>query len=263
MRRFVFVFLATLVLALPGAASPQEPKAEVQFPPGVPLVRQGFYLYSQNCSMCHGDRGQGVVPPVTQQAPGPTEGAGPPLTGAGAGAADFYLRTGYMPLPLGKVGEQPQRNPSFFDDPEIRALVAYVASLGPGPPIPDPHPEQGSLSQGMSLFREHCAGCHQIVAQGGYVTGAIPPPLDRATPVQIAQAVRIGPFVMPSFSQRQISDAELDSIVAYVEYAKSPDDRGGWPIGHVGPVPEGMVTWFLAATFLVGACVLIGQRLRR
>jgi ubiquinol-cytochrome c reductase cytochrome c subunit len=253
--------LAVLVLALPAASGAQEPNTAEEFPQGVPLVRQGFYLYSQNCASCHGDRGQGVVPPETQEAPGPTPGMGPGLSGVGAGAADFYLRTGYMPIE--KPGDQPERSRSIFDDHEIDALVAYIASLGPGLPIPDPQPEAGDVSEGMELFREHCAGCHQIAAEGGYVTGGIPPPLDRSTPVQVAEAVRIGPFLMPKFSEQQISDAELDSLIAYVEYTKDPDDAGGWAIGHVGPVPEGMVTWFLAGAFLVGSCILIGKRLRR
>jgi ubiquinol-cytochrome c reductase cytochrome c subunit len=75
--------------------------------------------------------------------------------------------------------------------------------------------------------------------------------------------VRIGPYLMPRFGERQISDAELDSIVAYVEYAKNPDDRGGWGIGHLGPFPEGIVTWLMAAVVLVATCVLLGERLRR
>jgi ubiquinol-cytochrome c reductase cytochrome c subunit len=75
--------------------------------------------------------------------------------------------------------------------------------------------------------------------------------------------VRIGPYLMPRFSEKQISDRQLDSLIAYVEYTKAPEDEGGLPIGHVGPVPEGIVTWFLAAAFLVGSCVLIGKRLRR
>lgn len=261
MRRAVLIGFALLALALPAGTRTQEPKTSTQFPPGVPLVREGFYLYSQNCASCHGDRGEGVVPPATQEAPGPTPGMGPGLAGAGAGAADFYLRTGYMPI--AEPGDQPKRSQSPFDEREIDALVAYVASLGPGLPIPDPHPEHGDVSKGQALFREHCAGCHQIAAEGGYVTGGIPPPLDRSTPVQVAEAVRIGPYLMPSFSEKQISDAELDSLVAYVEYTKHPEDPGGWAIGHVGPVPEGMVTWFLAGTFLVGSCILIGKRLRR
>ncbi len=261
MRRATLIGLAALVLALPTGTSAQEPKTNVQFPPNVPLVRQGFYLYAQNCASCHGDRGEGVVPPATQEAPGPITGEGPGLAGVGAGAADFYLRTGYMPI--AKPGDQPERSRSPFDEREIDGLVAYIGSLGPGLPIPDPHPENGNVSEGQALFREHCAGCHQIAAEGGYVTGGVPPPLDRSTPVQVAEAVRIGPYLMPRFSEKQIPDGQLDSLISYVEYTKNPEDVGGWSIGHVGPVPEGMVTWFLAGAFLVGFCLLIGKRLRR
>jgi ubiquinol-cytochrome c reductase cytochrome c subunit len=92
------------------------------------------------------------------------------------------------------------------------------------------------------------------------MTGAKAPPLDRATPVQVAEAVRIGPYVMPKFSTSDISDAELDSIIAYVEYMKNPQDEGGWGIDHLGPFPEGMVTWFLAVVVLVATCIAIGKR---
>ena len=86
------------------------------------------------------------------------------------------------------------------------------------------------------------------------------PPLKQASATQIAEAVRVGPYLMPRFPKTQISDRQLDSIVAYVEWAKHPDDRGGWGIGHIGPVPEGLVAWLLAGTALVAVCVVIGKR---
>src|SRR5205085_9469135 len=107
-----------------------------------------------------------------------------------------------------------------------------------------------------------CAGCHQVVGEGGYVTGARVPPLKQASATQIAEAVRLGPYLMPRFPKTQISDRELDSIVRYVEWAKHPDDRGGWGIGHLGPVPEGMVTWGIAIVALLATCLVIGERLR-
>jgi ubiquinol-cytochrome c reductase cytochrome c subunit len=189
------------------------------------------------------------------------KGEGPSLVGVGALAADFYLETGYMPLK--RTGIQPRRSHLLLGPQEIDALVAYVASLGPGPAVPTPYPERGNLSAGQHLFTERCAGCHQIVAAGGYVTGAVPPALQAATPTQIAEAVRIGPYVMPTFSPKAISDSQLDSIIRYVEYTKHPDDRGGWSLGHVGPIPEGLVTWFFGMSVLVGMCIVIGTRLRR
>ena len=161
-------------------------------------------------------------------------------------------------MPIASPGEQPDRRRPLFDEQQLDALIGYVASLGNGPVVSAPHPERGSVAVGRRLFTDHCAGCHQVVAEGGYVTGARVPPLDRATPTQIAEAVRIGPYLMPRFSRRQIS--ELDSIVRYVAYARHPDDRGGWSLGHVGPVPEGLVAWWIAMTALVGCCVLFGKR---
>src|SRR5205814_2213338 len=133
---------------------------------------------------------------------------------------------------------------------EIRALTAYVNSLGHGEPIPHPDPAAGSPGAGQELFTEHCAGCHKVVAEGGVVTGARAPALGKVDPVEIAQAVRIGPYVMPTFSKSQIDDRELHSIIAYIKTTHS-HDKGGWGIGHIGPIPEGAVTWLIAAVVLL------------
>lgn len=249
---------ALLAFAGPALAAP---------PPAGGRVARGDHLYGRYCLSCHGPNGTGSTQPG-----GRTIGAGPnrkqgreqavapPLVGVGALAADFYLRTGYMPLQ--HLGLQPRRGPVSLSERQIEALVAYVASLGKGPAVPTPHPELGSISSGEQLFADHCAGCHQIVARGGYVTGAVPPALTAATPTQIAEAVRIGPYVMPRFSRRTLSDRQLDSIIRYVQYAKHPEHPGGWSIGYLGPVPEGLVTWFLAMAALVLVCLAVGRRLR-
>jgi ubiquinol-cytochrome c reductase cytochrome c subunit len=254
-----------LLLAVAVLAGLLVPIRRADASPPASEIAAGRNLYGQYCAACHAT--------ATQAAEAGLIGAGPlreqdvkraiapSLAGVGALAADFYLRTGYMPL--AQMGGEPHRQRVLFSDPQIRQIVAYVASLGPGPPIPSPHPERGSLAQGMQLFTSHCAGCHQVAGVGGYVSGAVAPPLGSATPQQIAEAVRIGPYVMPRFSETAISNAQLDSIIAYVRYAKHPDDRGGLAIGHLGPVPEGLVTWLIAAVALISVCVIIGKRLPR
>jgi ubiquinol-cytochrome c reductase cytochrome c subunit len=233
--------------------------------PAVALAANGGQLFGRYCAGCHGPDGAGRLPLPSGTGPARDQvvqhGSGPSLLGVGALAADFYLRTGYMPL--SRNGLQPRRSHLILGPAEIDALIAYVASLGQGPAVPTPHPERGDLSQGQQLFAERCSGCHQIDGAGGYVTGAVPPSLHDATDTQIAEAVRIGPYVMPSFSQKAISDAQLDSLIRYVDYTKHLDDRGGWSLDHVGPIPEGLVTWFFGMTVLVAFCLVIGTRLRR
>jgi ubiquinol-cytochrome c reductase cytochrome c subunit len=191
---------------------------------------------------------------------GNVPGQGPSLRNVGELAADFYLRTGYMPLE--DPAQQPSRSRVLFPEEEIRAMVAYVGSLGEGPAIPAPQPQKGSVAVGNTLFLENCAGCHQIVGEGGYVTGARVPPLKEATDRQIAEAVRIGPYLMPRFSKRRLTDTQVNSLIAYIDYAKHPDDAGGWSIGHLGPWPEGLVSWFIAGAAMVALCLVIGKRLK-
>jgi ubiquinol-cytochrome c reductase cytochrome c subunit len=260
MRRTLPFALLFLVLAATGLALAQPPSGIVR-PQGQgnkPLIQQGSQLYAANCSSCHGIDGRGVTSPPIRGA-GNIKGQGPSLRGVGAQAADFYLRTGYMPLRT--PHEQPYRSRVLFSDQQIRAMTAYIASLAPGPPIPTPQPETGSLAKGLHSFTEHCAGCHQVVGEGGYVTDKRVPTLKKANATEINEAVRIGPYYMPKYSRKDISDKELNSIIAYVLHSKNPTDRGGWGIGHIGPVPEGIVAWFIAAFALVAICAVIGKRL--
>jgi ubiquinol-cytochrome c reductase cytochrome c subunit len=223
------ILIAALVLALVPSA----------------LAADGKALYDANCSRCHGSLGKGLTD------------LGPPLRNVGALAADFYLRTGYMPLV--DPDTQPERSRVLFTEPQLRALVRYVASFGSGPRIPTPQWRSASVAAGRQLFADHCAGCHQIVARGGVVTGARVPPLDESSARQIAEAIRVGPYLMPRFA---LTATQVNDIVAYVQYAKHPDNAGGWSIGNLGPWPEGMVTWLLAAAVLVALCCAFARRVR-
>jgi ubiquinol-cytochrome c reductase cytochrome c subunit len=239
--------LGAMVLWLAPALAPAEgtaPSATTGAPDSA-LVNQGRALFEEGCSSCHGFDARGIP------------GQGPSLRGAGAGATDFYLTTGRMPLSY--PGEEPLRSKPRYTDRQIAALVAYVGSFG-GPPIPKVHPEGASLSRGQELFASNCAGCHAISGAGGVATGAAAPPLWEATSTQVAEAVRTGPYLMPRFGRKDIDRADLDALAAYVAYAQHPDNAGGWSIGRIGPVPEGMVAWLLAGVALLCVARIIGER---
>jgi hypothetical protein len=68
---------------------------------------------------------------------------------------------------------------------------------------------------------------------------------------------------MPRYSEHEISQRQLDSLVRYVLYVRDPDDRGGWALEHLGPVPEGIVAWLLAGAALLAVARVIGEGLKR
>jgi ubiquinol-cytochrome c reductase cytochrome c subunit len=145
---------------------------------------------------------------------------------------------------------------------QIDDLIAYLTGLdGRGPAIPRVDPAAGDVGLGRRLFTDSCSGCHQIAAQGGIAPGLVAPPLDDSTATEIGEAIRVGPYLMPRFGERQLSTHDVDSIARYVtEYGQHPRNEGGWGIGNVGPIPEGMVAWLLAGTALLLVARVIGER---
>jgi ubiquinol-cytochrome c reductase cytochrome c subunit len=215
------------------------------FPSSPALAAEGYNLYQSGCASCHGISLHG------------TKGVAPSLIGVGPGPVDFYLSSGRMPL--ADPHDQPLRSRPQYSRPQINALIAYISRFG-GPPAPTADPSKGDLALGLHEFTLNCAGCHQSVARGGLTLGAVVPNLDQATPQQIAEAVRMGPYLMPHFDSKQIDQHQLDSITRYVLWTRHPDNAGGWGIYNIGPIPEGMVAWFIGLAALVIVARLIGER---
>jgi ubiquinol-cytochrome c reductase cytochrome c subunit len=204
-------------------------------------VERGRELYLLGCASCHGPNGEG-----TDQAPD--------LRGVGAASADFQLSTGRMPNTAPDRQSVTKRSP--YTRAEIDDLVAYVASLGPGPPIPDVNTPPGDLEEGGQLFLDNCAACHSAAGNGGALSlGRAAPSVHDATPVEVAEAIRTGPGQMPVFGPETLSRKQVNSIVEYVEYLKNPEDPGGLSLGRVGPITEGLVAILIG----LGALMLVSR----
>jgi len=187
----------------------------------------GRAIYLQSCAACHGQQGQGTVD-------------GPSLQSSGAAAADFMLRTGRMPL--NRPGDPTRRRPPAFDDATIQALVAYVATLGTGPAIPNVVTSGADVSKGRMLYTANCAACHGPSGGGDAIGGGVSAPsLAESDPRTVAEAMRVGPGAMPVFNESAISDAEVADIAAYLEYLRRTPAPGGAQPPLVGPVAEGFV----------------------
>jgi ubiquinol-cytochrome c reductase cytochrome c subunit len=212
-------------------------------------VAQGKQLFSQACSSCHGANAEG-----TRTAPS--------LIGVGAASVDFQVGTGRMPAM--NPGAQIPRKKPVFNEEQTRQIAAYVASLGGGPAIPSrdqADPATGDSALGGKLFRANCAQCHNFAGSGGALTGGkFAPPLDKATPTQIYEAMITGPQAMPVFNDTTITPDQKRAIIAYVTQTRAEPNPGGSGLGRVGPVAEGLVGWLVGIGFMVVAAMWLTAR---
>jgi ubiquinol-cytochrome c reductase cytochrome c subunit len=215
-------------------------------------VEQGKKLYLEGCSSCHGLQAAGTE-------------TGPTLIGVGAAGVDFQVSTGRMPL--AQPGAQaPARDPAQYDDNEIAAMAAYIASLAPGPAIPTAEqydPTNADAAIGGELFRINCSQCHQAAGQGGALTqGKYAPNLMQATPKDIYQAMLTGPQNMPVFSDAQLDTEAKQHIIKYITTLQESPNPGGLSLGRIGPVTEGVFLVTAVFAVLVAAAVWIGIKSR-
>lgn len=219
--------------------------AQVRQEEPVTPVQAGRQLFVTGCSSCHGLDGRGTD-------------RGPTLERSGAAAASYYLSTGRMPL---ASDDQPKRKDPAYNPEDRDRLIAYVASLGDGPPVPEVDPSTGDLAQGGVIFRAQCAGCHSAAGIGGALSyGGYAPPLTEANAGQIAAAVRVGPGNMPLFGPESLDDEEVASLVRYVEFLQEAPTPGGGRLGGAGAIPEGFVGWVFGMGACLAATVWIGAK---
>jgi ubiquinol-cytochrome c reductase cytochrome c subunit len=243
-RRIGKAFRLVAALALAGGVytvfAPGISSAQDQ--PLSSAAQEGQGLYAVNCASCHGPNAQGVTD------------RGPSLVGVGSAAVEFQVTTGRMPATRQEA--QIESKPQQLSDDEARKIGQYIEEVGGGPQLPDgtqlAATGDDAISNGGELFRINCASCHGNAAGGGALSsGKFAPSLHEASQRQIYAAMLTGPQNMPVFGDNQLTPDQKREIIAYLENLKSDKDPGGWGIGRLGPVSEGL------AIFLVGVVALV------
>ncbi|MEE2523312.1 cytochrome c [Pseudarthrobacter sp. J75] len=209
---------------------------------------EGEKLFEANCATCHGMGASG-----TQD--------GPSLVGVGAASVDFQVGTGRMPMQMN--GPQAQQKPVQFNDEQTHQLSAYVASLGAGPAIPEEGllDGQGDAAAGGELFRVNCAMCHNAAAAGGALTrGKYAPALAGVEEKHIYEAMVTGPQNMPVFSDSNIDPEGKRDIITFLKNIESNPTPGGFALGSLGPVAEGLFVWIAGLGVIIGFTIWLTSR---
>jgi ubiquinol-cytochrome c reductase cytochrome c subunit len=117
----------------------------------------------------------------------------------------------------------------------------------------------GEIARGRRVFEENCQQCHGATGHGGSVGYRnVAPELMSAAPQVVADAVRMGPDVMPRFGPKTIDDASLGDVIAYIQYLQRFQyNPGGLQLANLGPVAEGFIAW----TVGIGLLVLFVRRI--
>lgn len=211
-------------------------------------AEEGGKLFAANCATCHGMGASGSE-------------AGPSLVGVGAAAVDFQVGTGRMPMQMN--GPQAMQKPAQFNEEQTRQLAAYVATLGPGPSIPEAGllDEQGDSAKGGELFRTNCAMCHNAAAAGGALTrGKFAPGLAGVSGQHIYEAMVTGPQNMPVFSDANITPEGKRDIITFLKQIEANGSPGGADLGALGPVSEGLFVWIAGLGVIIAFTIWLTSR---
>jgi ubiquinol-cytochrome c reductase cytochrome c subunit len=208
-------------------------------------VEDGKRLFQANCATCHGLDLQGTED-------------GPSLYGVGELAVEFQVATGRMPLQM--QGPQAPQKPAQFTEEQILAMAAYVQSTSPGPTFPSDETldGEGDVARGAELFRINCAMCHNVAAAGGALTeGKYAPGLQGTSALHMYAAMVTGPQNMPVFNDLNLTLEDKRDIISALLFLQENESIGGFTLGSLGPVSEGLFIWIFGIGALIGITVWI------
>lgn len=250
------VVLMTALVVAGGMYSAFAPRPATAEETSARDVEAGRQLFLIGCASCHGKNAEGIA---TKRG----GNYGPPLAGVGAAAVDFQVGTGRMPLAQA-APQAPRKDPEYNAE-ETSQLAAYIATLAPGPAIPDGEYTDYTaatveqIREGGEFFRTNCTACHNSVGAGGAMPGGkYAPTLEGVSAKHIAEAMITGPQQMPVFSDDVITPEDKRNVIAYIKQIQSQPNYGGLGGGGLGPVVDGMFTWIIGIGGLVGFAIWIG-----
>jgi len=208
-------------------------------------VDDGKKLFQANCATCHGLDLQGSA-------------QGPSLYGVGELAVEFQVATGRMPLQA--TAPQAPQKPAQFTEEQTLAMAAYVQSMAPGPTFPDEEilDGEGDVARGAELFRVNCAMCHNVAAAGGALTeGKYAPALTGTSALHMYAAMVTGPQNMPVFNDLTLTAEDKRDIISSLLFLQQNESPGGFSLGSLGPVSEGLFIWIFGIGGLIALTVWI------
>ena len=211
-------------------------------------IDDGRKLFQANCATCHGLDLQGTA-------------EAPSLYGVGELSVEFQVATGRMPMQM--QGPQAPQKPVQFTQDQIEAMAAYVQSVAPGPTFPAAEilDGDGDVANGAELFRINCAMCHNVAAAGGALTeGKYAPALTETSPLHLYAAMVTGPQNMPVFNDLTLTESEKRDIISSIMYLQETESAGGFTLGSLGPVSEGLFIWIFGIGALIALTVWITAR---
>ncbi|MGH7720624.1 MAG: c-type cytochrome, partial [Gemmatimonadaceae bacterium] len=176
-------------------------------------LASGRELYARNCASCHGERGMGDGPAARGMNPPPS-----PLGDATA-MVDATPALLYRVISVGIAGTQMAGWATQLSPQQRWNIVAYLHSL---------RASEAALLEGEGLFLQRCAACHGATGAGAGSAAAarsltrLPPEIAsfawqaERSDAQLAQAIRAGVPGSAMPPSRDLTDADLAKVVAYV-----------------------------------------------
>ncbi|HEX9563438.1 MAG TPA: cytochrome c/FTR1 family iron permease [Gemmatimonadaceae bacterium] len=190
----------------------------------------GARLYATHCATCHGPRGMGDGPAA--------QGMNPPPQALGSSDAmrDATPALMYRIVSVGIAGTQMVGWADVLSADDRWSIVSWLTGL---------RADGAASSEGEGLYLQRCASCHGV---GGGSNGPMSASLSRLprelssfawqaerSDEQIANAIRHGVSGTPMPAARDLTDPELNRLVAHVRTLSLGDAPGAIASGGTHP----------------------------